>query len=89
MYDSGKFLWNSGMFMMKAEVLLEAAAEYASDINKITSASLNEVETDIDFKRISKEPWSTLRNISIDKAIMEQVSNLNNLVNHTIILFSQ
>jgi mannose-1-phosphate guanylyltransferase len=56
--DTGKFSWNSGMFIFKAGVMLQELQQYAPDL-------LNTLKTK------GKEGYYDLRKISIDYAVME------------------
>jgi len=64
------YLWNSGMFLWKASVILEKFRQYIPDIyadlEKIGSA----MKTD-DEQRVIAGVYPSIRNISVDYAIME------------------
>lgn len=78
--ESGRFLWNSGMFCFKAGVILKELAAHASDVD--TSADMcwaatcaanegNDQMVEIPAAAFTKAP-----NISIDYAVMERSSNV-------------
>lgn len=70
--DSGDFLWNSGMFLFKAEKYLNELKKYQKDIFNCCKASLKNSLVDLDFIRIDEEVFSSCRSESIDCAVMEQ-----------------
>lgn len=67
-YESGNYLWNSGMFFWSAEAfrngLLEADPLYAEVFDAIA-------------KDLSVEAFEKLPNISVDYALMEKASNVH------------
>lgn len=67
---SGKYAWNSGMFIWKASVVLEKFAQYTPDIyadlEKIGDAMGTNREQDV-----LNEVYPNIRKISIDYAVME------------------
>ncbi len=70
------FLWNSGIFLFKAEELLRAASAHCPEILKaVTAAVVNgrKLENEI---YLDAESWSKSESISIDYAIMEKIDNL-------------
>lgn len=76
MLNSGNFLWNSGIFMFKAEDIIRAFEKYASRALEVTKLAVDNARPDLGFLRISPEYWQQLENISIDYAIMEKAQNL-------------
>ncbi len=68
--QSGEYVWNSGMFIWKASVILEKFKEYIPDIyedlNKIGDAMGTENED-----QVLNEVYPNIRKISIDYAVME------------------
>jgi len=72
--DSGDYLWNSGMFLLKASRYLEELEAHAPDIAAsaaTASARANEVDGRV---VLDPEAFSTCRADSIDYAVMEQTS---------------
>ena len=73
--DAGpdKYLWNSGMFVWKAETLLECVRKYEpenySEIMKIADAWGSS-----SFDRVLADVYPVLKKISIDFAVMEPAS---------------
>jgi mannose-1-phosphate guanylyltransferase/mannose-6-phosphate isomerase len=76
MLAAGNYLWNAGIFLFRAQDMIEAFSTYAPEILSLVSQAVNEVSVDLGFFRLAAEPWSKLENISIDYAIMEKAENL-------------
>jgi len=75
--DSGEYLWNSGMFLMRADAYLEALAEHAPDILSASQKAMEGSSHDLDFIRVDKEGFASSPSDSIDYAIMEKASNVD------------
>ncbi len=73
--DSGGYLWNSGMFMMKASVWLDQMDRQRPDILSACHAALEKAKSDHDFCRIDKAAFTACPSDSIDYAVMEKVAN--------------
>lgn len=73
--EQGGYYWNSGMFMFRASVYLDALKQYAPDIHSACVDSFDKVERDMDFLRIPADPFSSCPSDSIDYAIMEKADN--------------
>jgi mannose-1-phosphate guanylyltransferase/mannose-6-phosphate isomerase len=71
-YLRAGYLWNSGMFMFRADVFREELTELAPEILRAANAAIESAEHDVDFLRLNKEAFSTAPKVSIDVAIMEQ-----------------
>lgn len=70
--ENGNYFWNSGMFMFRADVYLEALSKYQPDILQACEASMSKSKNDEDFIRINADEFSNSPDISIDYAVMEQ-----------------
>jgi len=71
---SGDYLWNSGMFMMKASTWLKAIEHHRKDIFDACAAALKRGQEDLDFYRVEKELFAACPSDSIDYAVMEQMA---------------
>lgn len=76
MLESGRFLWNAGIFLFKPGVLVEAFQEYAPETLACVREAVQTAVSDLSFTRLGSEPWARLENTSIDYAIMEKAKNL-------------
>ncbi len=68
----GGYFWNSGMFVLRASVWLNALAEFRPDIMDATKAAWSKRSTDGKFVRPGKAEFVTIPSESIDYAAMEQ-----------------
>lgn len=68
---SGKYFWNSGIFLCKASVILDALSKHAPDILKSCQDAMKNCVTDRDFIRPDKQFFEACRSESIDYAVME------------------
>ena len=66
-----RFTWNSGMFLCKANTILEEMKEFSPEILKYCKAALKENLLDLDFQRLNESAFSKCPNISLDFAVME------------------
>lgn len=72
---SGEFLWNSGMFIWKAENILNAMKLFLPEMYE----SLQQIGTAIDspkYQTVLKKQWATIHNNSIDYGVMEKAKNV-------------
>jgi mannose-1-phosphate guanylyltransferase/mannose-6-phosphate isomerase len=69
---SGDYLWNGGMFVFRADVLLAELARLEPGMVEACRASLAEAKRDLDFVRLDARAFETAKNISIDYAVMER-----------------
>ena len=76
MVEAGHYLWNAGIFLFRAQDMIDAFGAYASDSLRLVSQAVRDSFQDLGFLRLSAAPWSALQNISIDYAIMEKAENL-------------
>lgn len=72
--SSGEYLWNSGMFMMKASVWLKSLERYRPDILENCQKSYHLGKRDGDFYRVDAEVFQQCPSESIDYAVMEKMN---------------
>ena len=61
-----RFAWNSGIFMFRAQIIIEEIKKYHPEILELAKACIKDIEYDLDFQRLNHEPFSQFPNISID-----------------------
>ncbi|TXY10337.1 mannose-1-phosphate guanylyltransferase/mannose-6-phosphate isomerase [Vibrio mimicus] len=71
---SGKYLWNSGIFMFKASRYLEEISAHCPEIFDNCRAAIEHAQKDLQFTRVSKEYFEHCPNDSIDYAVMEKTT---------------
>ena len=72
---SGDYLWNSGMFMLKAGDWLDAIQQLHPDIYQQCELAFSQGEDDRDFYRVDVEAFKACPNDSIDYAVMEKITD--------------
>ena len=69
-----KYLWNSGIFLFKASIILKELKKFEPEIIKTCKESLNKGLVDLDFFRINEDSFKKCPNLPIDIAVMERSS---------------
>jgi mannose-1-phosphate guanylyltransferase/mannose-6-phosphate isomerase len=69
---SGRFLWNSGMFVFLARRYLEELQRLQPEIWQAAQAALAGAVRDLDFIRLDRAAFERSPSISIDYAVMEK-----------------
>lgn len=70
--EGGGFLWNSGMFVMRASAYLEALRRHAPGILEACEAAMAGAAQDMDFVRLEGGAFARCPADSIDYAVMER-----------------
>jgi len=72
--DSGNYLWNSGMFLLRAATYLEQLGEHAPQILASCEQAMAAARVDMDFVRPDAEIFASCPSDSIDYAVMEKTA---------------
>jgi mannose-1-phosphate guanylyltransferase/mannose-6-phosphate isomerase len=72
--DSGDYLWNAGIFMMKASVALDLLRRFRPDIESACQGAYAAGAADHDFFRVDRAAFAACPSDSIDYAIMEPLA---------------
>ncbi|HCM83206.1 MAG TPA: mannose-1-phosphate guanylyltransferase/mannose-6-phosphate isomerase [Alphaproteobacteria bacterium] len=67
----GNYLWNSGMFMFPAELMLDEMQNLQPDLVDACREALSASTQDNNFIRLQESAFERTKNISIDYALME------------------
>ncbi|MEE8427969.1 MAG: mannose-1-phosphate guanylyltransferase/mannose-6-phosphate isomerase [Gammaproteobacteria bacterium] len=70
--NSGRYLWNSGIFMMRAQLWLEELGRFRPDIAGVCQSSYEGGARDADFYRVDAKVFHACPSDSIDYAVMEK-----------------
>ena len=70
--SEGGYLWNSGMFLIKASRYLEELSLHSAEMFKATEDAVRLAKQDLDFIRIDAEAFARSPSDSIDYAVMEK-----------------
>jgi mannose-1-phosphate guanylyltransferase len=76
--DSGKYYWNSGMFMIRADRYLEELKRFSPKMFAACEAAMGNTQQDLDFIRVDKEAFVKCPDDSIDYAVMEPLCSQDN-----------
>lgn len=71
---SGGYLWNSGMFIMRASCYLEELSHQAPAIHEACTRTFEQRTRDLDFIRLPLEDFAQSPSISVDYAVMEKTA---------------
>ena len=74
-FESGDFLWNSGMFIWRAETIIQEIQHHMPDLFE----GLNYIKNDLNsetFDQTVAKVYGQIKNISIDYGIMEKSSKV-------------
>jgi mannose-1-phosphate guanylyltransferase/mannose-6-phosphate isomerase len=77
MLAAGHFLWNAGIFLMRAADLIAAYRRHQPAMIAQVEAALAAATSDFGFLRLAPGPWSQVEDISIDYAVMEKSPDLS------------
>lgn len=71
---SPRYLWNSGMFMVRADRYLDELKRFQPEVFHACRAAVTHAREDLDFIRVDEAAFAASPDISIDYAIMEPLS---------------
>jgi mannose-1-phosphate guanylyltransferase/mannose-6-phosphate isomerase len=71
-YIADRYLWNSGNFVFRADVMLSEIARYEPDIAEAAKAAVGGMTKDLDFLRLPADAFAQAPKKSIDYAVMER-----------------
>jgi mannose-1-phosphate guanylyltransferase/mannose-6-phosphate isomerase len=69
---TGDHLWNSGIFVFRADVFLEELAKLAPDILQAARGAIEGAVSDLDFLRLDAAAFAAATPVSVDYAVMEK-----------------
>jgi mannose-1-phosphate guanylyltransferase/mannose-6-phosphate isomerase len=84
--DSGSYLWNSGIFMMKASVWCREIKRFQPDIYSACQAAYEKGQVDNEFYRLDKDSFLSCASDSIDYAVMEKLTNEQDVLSAVVSL---
>jgi len=74
--EQDNYLWNSGMFMFRANTLIDELTTRSPDIVVSVKSAVNNAAQDFDFIRLDKVAFESSPSNSIDYALMEKSNNV-------------
>ena len=73
-YKDQGYYWNSGIFIFKAESILNEIKKYEKETFELCSKSLSDRLIDLDFQRLDKKSFLKCPILSIDVAVLEKTN---------------
>jgi mannose-1-phosphate guanylyltransferase len=73
-FESGQYLWNSGMFVFSSQAYLQELSIQRPDIHSACTLAMNEASFDMSFIRPNKQHFESCPDESIDYAVMEKTT---------------
>ena len=77
MIAAGNFCWNAGIFLFRADIMLELATVHQPIMLAQVKSAFRNGKMDNNFFHFSAAEWSSIKSISIDYAIMEKIKNIS------------
>jgi mannose-1-phosphate guanylyltransferase len=72
MLETGRYLWNSGMFMLPVKPFLDEMKRHAPQVWEATRLALDRAQKDLDFTRLDAASFAAAPDISVDYAVFEK-----------------
>ena len=69
---TGRFTWNSGMFLFRASAMLAELERLVPEVVSCCRAALEQDTADLEFHRLEREAFAKCPNVAIDVAVMEK-----------------
>jgi mannose-1-phosphate guanylyltransferase/mannose-6-phosphate isomerase len=69
---SGRFTWNSGMFLFRASAILAELERLAPEVVSACRSALEHDSADLDFLRLEREAFAGCPSVALDVAVMER-----------------
>jgi len=73
--ESGRYLWNAGIFAVRASVWIDAIGAFRPDILKACERAYTQGKRDGAFLRVAEKPFCECPPDSIDYAVMEKIGH--------------
>jgi mannose-1-phosphate guanylyltransferase / mannose-6-phosphate isomerase len=74
-YIKDGYLWNSGNFMFRADVMMRELSRFEPAIASAAKDAVDNLVSDLDFFRLAEGPFSQAPRKSIDYAVMERTEH--------------
>ena len=74
--ESGEFFWNSGIFVWRTKVILDAMAEHLDDMYQLFAASAGDFGTPRETEAV-RRIYPETRNVSIDFGVLEHAAGVH------------
>ncbi len=71
---SGQYLWNAGIFLFPARLILQELEAFEPSLLAICRKALQGATDDLGFRRVDAAAWAAAPSVSIDRAVMERTT---------------
>ncbi|MFB2551240.1 mannose-1-phosphate guanylyltransferase/mannose-6-phosphate isomerase [Ensifer soli] len=75
MLATGRYVWNSGMFMLPVDLFLGELAAFEPNVFEAASLAVERAANDLDFVRLDAAAFSAAPDISVDYAVFERTAH--------------
>ncbi len=72
--ESGKYSWNSGMFVFRAKTFLEELSKFEPQMAKLSKEAYSKAKVESDFIWLDKISFEQIKGNSIDYVVMEKTT---------------
>ena len=76
MLDAGHYMWNAGIFLFRASVILAHAKKLAPDMLVAVETAIDGAREDKNFWHIDDAAWAKIQGQSVDYAILEKTEKI-------------
>ena len=76
MLADGRYLWNAGLFLFRADTILAAFKAHAPEMHSAVTAACDAATRDLGFIRLDPAAWAGTPSLSVDYAVMEKASDM-------------
>ena len=76
MLDAGHYVWNAGIFLFRASVMLAHAKKLAPDILSVVQAAIDGAREDKNFWHFDDAAWAQINGQSVDYTILEKTEKI-------------
>ena len=76
MFDAGNYVWNAGIFLFRASVMLAQARKLNPEMLAATEVAIDCARKDKNFWHIDEVAWAKIQGQSVDYAILEKIDQI-------------
>jgi mannose-1-phosphate guanylyltransferase/mannose-6-phosphate isomerase len=76
MLDAGHYMWNAGIFLFRASVMLEHAKKLAPGMLAAVETAIDGAREDKNFWHINDAAWAKIQSQSVDYAVLEKTDQI-------------
>lgn len=81
-YESGEFLWNTGIFLSNADTFLDAVKDVSNEFSGIVQQVMEAYRSGEFFSNLLLELFTKCPNMSLEQSVLEKVDNVDVMLCH-------